>query len=73
MEVSLIEKLVLRHQRIKHAREVADRRSQAELDGQWAMMREYGICTGCYGRCLRDDPPWGIVVCTECGGTGRAK
>ncbi|WP_244785472.1 hypothetical protein [Cupriavidus pauculus] len=32
-----------------------------------------GTCIGCLGRGSCDEPPWGIVRCDECGGTGRAR
>lgn len=30
------------------------------------------FCTNCHGRGKLDDPPWGIVTCLECRGTGLA-
>jgi hypothetical protein len=68
----LIKALILRHQKAVHLKKVADRKAQAEFDGRWAAMEKAGICTYCYGRGMRDDPPWGIVICTECGGTGKS-
>lgn len=48
-----------------------ERRSSAELHHRFKYMEQHGICTGCYGRGAVDDPPWGIVRCDECGGTGK--
>jgi hypothetical protein len=55
--------------RARRARTIAAQ--DAALDRQFAFMKRTGMCTYCYGQGNSDDPPWGIVPCSECGGTGK--
>lgn len=34
-------------------------------------MKIQGVCVNCTGKGKADLPPWGIVRCGSCGGTGR--
>lgn len=57
--------------RARRAKRIAAQ--DATLDRQFAFMTRMGLCTYCFGTGKSDDPPWGIVPCNECGGTGKTK
>jgi hypothetical protein len=59
--------LVKRHQQ----RIEAARQSDIALAANFERMARNGICEWCYGKGAYDDPPWGIIRCSECGGTGK--
>jgi hypothetical protein len=55
---------------IKNARNA---RAYAEHHAWIHRMKTQGICLDCVGKGKADLPPWGIVHCDTCNGTGRKK
>jgi hypothetical protein len=58
---------------LRRREEKKEEREQTER--QWAAierhMRRNGICLECRGKEHIDLPPWGIVQCPTCGGSGK--
>lgn len=57
--------------RWKETRKQELERQVREYEAMRKQYQDEGICFSCNGRGFVDTPPWGVMGCSSCNGTGR--
>lgn len=55
----------------RRTKQLEQQRENQEVLRRAQHLADLGVCPDCYGKGAYDDPPWGVIRCRSCGGTGK--